>query len=310
MTTILQLCPIYPAAQARLDAGYDVIAATLEVIDAAWLAEHAATIEGVVTGGHLGVPAALMTALPQLKVIGINGVGYDKVDLDLARSRGVRVANTPDVLTDDVADLAIGLTLSLLRQLPQGDVHVRAGKWPAGEVALARKLTGKRIGIFGLGRIGRAVAKRFSGFTDVIAYTDVAPQDGPYTYYPNPVALAAACDVLVVCAASSASTRKVIGAEVFAALGPNGVVVNVARGAIVDEAALIVALQSGGLGGAALDVFEDEPRVPDSLRAMANVVLTPHIASATHETRQAMGDLMLDNIDAYFAGKPMPTTVA
>ncbi len=310
MTTILQLCPIYPAAQARLDAGYDVIAATLEVIDAAWLAEHAATIEGVVTGGHLGVPAALMTALPQLKVIGINGVGYDKVDLDLARSRGVRVANTPDVLTDDVADLAIGLTLSLLRQLPQGDAHVRAGKWPAGEVALARKLTGKRIGIFGLGRIGRAVAKRFSGFTDVIAYTDVAPQDGPYTYYPNPVALAAACDVLVVCAASSASTRKVIGAEVFAALGPNGVVVNVARGAIVDEAALIVALQSGGLGGAALDVFEDEPRVPDSLRAMANVVLTPHIASATHETRQAMGDLMLDNIDAYFAGKPMPTTVA
>ena len=310
MTTILQLCPIYPAAQARLDAGYDVIAATLEVIDAAWLAEHAATIEGVVTGGHLGVPAALMTALPQLKVIGINGVGYDKVDLDLARSRGVRVANTPDVLTDDVADLAIGLTLSLLRQLPQGDAHVRAGKWPAGEVALARKLTGKRIGIFGLGRIGRAVAKRFSGFTDVIAYTDVAPQDGPYTYYPNPVALAAACDVLVVCAASSASTRKVIGAEVFVALGPNGVVVNVARGAIVDEAALIVALQSGGLGGAALDVFEDEPRVPDSLRAMANVVLTPHIASATHETRQAMGDLMLDNIDAYFAGKPMPTTVA
>ena len=310
MTTILQLCPIYPAAQARLDAGYDVIAATLEVIDAAWLAEHAATIEGVVTGGHLGVPAALMTALPQLKVIGINGVGYDKVDLDLARSRGVRVANTPDVLTDDVADLAIGLTLSLLRQLPQGDAHVRAGKWPAGEVALARKLTGKRIGIFGLGRIGRAVAKRFSGFTDVIAYTDVAPQDGPYTYYPNPVALAAACDVLVVCTASSASTRKVIGAEVFAALGPNGVVVNVARGAIVDEAALIVALQSGGLGGAALDVFEDEPRVPDSLRAMANVVLTPHIASATHETRQAMGDLMLDNIDAYFAGKPMPTTVA
>ena len=310
MTTILQLCPIYPAAQARLDAGYDVIAATLEVIDAAWLAEHAATIEGVVTGGHLGVPAALMTALPQLKVIGINGVGYDKVDLDLARSRGVRVANTPDVLTDDVADLAIGLTLSLLRQLPQGDAHVRAGKWPAGEVALARKLTGKRIGIFGLGRIGRAVAKRFSGFTDVIAYTDVAPQDGPYTYYPNPVALAAACDVLVVCAASSASTRKVIGAEVFAALGPNGVVVNVARGAIVDEAALIVALQSGGLGGAALDVFEDEPRVPDSLRAMANVVLTPHIASATHETRPAMGDLMLDNIDAYFAGKPMPTTVA
>ena len=310
MTTILQLCPIYPAAQARLDAGYDVIAATLEVIDAAWLAEHAATIEGVVTGGHLGVPAALMTALPQLKVIGINGVGYDKVDLDLARSRGVRVANTPDVLTDDVADLAIGLTLSLLRQLPQGDAHVRAGKWPAGEVALARKLTGKRIGIFGLGRIGRAVAKRFSGFTDVIAYTDVAPQDGPYTYYPNPVALAAACDVLVVCAASSASTRKVIGAEVFAALGPNGVVVNVARGAIVDEAALIVALQSGGLGGAALDVFEDEPRVPDSLRAMANVVLTPHIASATHETRQAMGDLMLDNIDAYFAGKPMPITVA
>jgi len=310
VTTLLQLCSVYPAAQARLDAGYRIIATTLEAIDEAWLAAHAATIDGVVTGGHLGVPAALMKALPNLKVIGINGVGYDKVDLDLARSRGVRVANTPDVLTDDVADLAVGLTLALLRQLPQADAHVRAGKWLAGDVALARKLTGKRIGIFGLGRIGRAVAKRFGGFTDAIAYTDVAPQNVPFAYYPDAVALAGACDVLVICAASSASTRKIIDAEVFTALGATGVLINVARGAIVDEAALVAALQNGTLGGAALDVFEDEPRVPDSLRAMDNVVLTPHIASATHETRQAMGDLMMDNIDACFAGRPMPTTVA
>jgi len=310
MPTVLQLSLLYPKAQTRLEAGYSIVSARLAEIDDAWLAAHAARIDAVVTGGHLGVPSALMTALPKLKVIGINGVGYDKIDLDLARSRGIRVANTPDVLTDDVADLAVGLTLSLLRRLPQAHAHVVAGKWPGGELPLARKLSGKRVGIFGLGRIGRAVARRFSGFTDAIAYSDVTRQDVPYAYHADPVALAAASDVLVVCAASSGSTRRLIGAAVFAALGPEGVVVNVARGAIVDEQALVAALRDGKLGGAALDVFEDEPNVPAELRAMDKVVLTPHIASGTHETRQAMGELMLDNMDAYFAGRPMPTTVA
>ncbi len=310
MPTLLQLTAIHPDAQTRLDANYAVLHAELPAVDTAWLTGHAAQVEGIVTGGHLGVPSALMTALPNLKVIGINGVGYDKVDLDLARSRGVRVANTPDVLTDDVADLAVGLTLSLLRRLPHAREHVRAGKWSAGEMPLATKLTGKRIGLFGLGRIGRAAAKRFAGFTDMIGYTDVVRHDVSFAYYPDAVALAAASDVFVICAAASASTRRIIGPAVLEALGPKGVLVNVARGSLVDEAALVAALQDGTIAGAALDVFEDEPNVPAALLAMEHVVTTPHIASATHETRRAMGELMLDNLDAFFAGQAMPTTVA
>jgi len=309
MPTLLQLTPIHPDAQARLNAGYQLIKAELASIDAHWLAEHAEKIDGIVTGGHLGVPSSLMTALPNLKIIGINGVGFDKIDLDLARSRGVRVVNTPDVLTDDVADLAVGLTIALLRRLPQGHAHVLAGKWASAEMPLASKVSGKRIGIVGLGRIGRAVAKRFAGFTDKIAYTDIVRHEVAYRYHPDAVSLAGASDVLVICAAASASTRRIIGAAVFDALGPSGALVNVARGSIVDEPALVAALQEGRLGGAALDVFEDEPNVPAALLTMANVVVTPHVASATHETRRAMGDLMIDNFDAFFAGKPLPTAV-
>ena len=310
MPRLLQLSPLHQAAQARLGAGYDLVSVELPSIDGAWLAQHATGIEGIVTGGHLGVPATLMTALPNLRVIGINGVGFDKIDLDLARARGVRVANTPDVLTEDVADLAIGLTIALLRRLPQADAHVRAGRWPGGEMKLATKVSGKRIGIFGLGRIGRAVARRFAGFTDAIAYTDVVRHDVPFAYVPDPVALAGGSDVFVICAAASASTRRIIGRPVFDALGPSGALVNVARGSIVDEPALVAALQDGRLGGAALDVFEDEPNVPSALLGMGNVVLTPHVASGTNETRRAMGDLMIDNLDAFFAGRTMPTPVA
>ena len=310
MPTVLQIASLYPDAQARLDRDYQVIRADLPSIDEAWLRQHAAGVEAVVTGGHLGIPAALMGALPNLKVVGINGVGYDKVDLELARSRKVRVSNTPDVLTEDVADLAVGLTLSLLRRLPHAHAHVLGGHWGKTEMALARKLSGKRVGIFGMGRIGRAAARRFAGFTDNIGYTDAAQQDVPYAWHADGPALARASDVFVICAAASAATRRIVGDAVFDALGPLGVLVNVARGSIVDEPALVRALQDGRLGGAALDVFEDEPRVPEALLGMDNVVLTPHIASGTHETRRAMGDLMLDNLDACFAGRPMPTTVA
>ncbi len=309
MPTLLQVTSIHPEAQARLTGSYELIHAELRSIDSDWLARNAKRVEGVVTGGHLGVPSPLMSALPNLKVIGINGVGFDKVDLDLARSRGVRVANTPDVLTDDVADLGVGLTIALLRRLPQSDEYLRARRWPSGDMPLATKVSGKRIGIFGLGRIGRAVARRFAGFTDCIGYTDIVKHDVPFAYYPDVTALAAASDVLVICAAASASTRRVISTAVLDALGPSGVLVNVARGSIVDEPALVNALQAGHLGGAALDVFEDEPNVPAALLTMHNVVLTPHIASATNETRRAMGDLVIDNFDAFFAGKPMPTPV-
>jgi hydroxypyruvate reductase len=189
MPTLLQLTAIHPDAQSRLAASYDLLPVALRSIDDAWLAQNAAKVDGIITGGHLGVPSALLGALPNLKVIGINGVGYDKVDLELARSRGVRVANTPDVLTDDVADLAIGLTIALLRRLPSAQAFVRAGNWPKGEMPLATKVSGKRIGIFGLGRIGLAVAKRFGGFTDAIGYTDVERRDVPFAYHPDPLSL-------------------------------------------------------------------------------------------------------------------------
>ena len=309
MPTLLQIAKLHPHAQERLERDYTIVSATVPEIDHAWLAQHASGIEGVVTGGHLGIPSALVEGLPDLRIIGINGVGYDKVDLELAKTRGLRVSNTPDVLTEDVADLAVGLTLSLLRRLPHAHGHVTAGKWPQGEMPLARKLSGKRIGIFGLGRIGRAVAKRFAGFTDHISYTDVTEHDKSFPYYPDAAAMAREVDILVVCAAASASTRKLIGREVFEALGPDGFLVNIARGSIVDEPALVEALQHGVIAGAALDVFEDEPHVPAAMFDMDNVVITPHVASATHETRRAMGDLMIDNLDAFFAGRALPTPV-
>ena len=214
------------------------------------------------------------------------------------------------MLTEDVADLAVGLTLSVLRRLPHAHVHVRAGKWGSAEMPLATKLSGKRIGIFGLGRIGRAMAKRFGGFTDKIAYTDVVEHgDVAFTYYKDAVELARNCDVFVICAAASASTRKVIGSAVFDALGPKGYLVNIARGSIVDEPALVAALQDKRIAGAALDVFEDEPRVPEALLHMDHVVTTPHVASGTHETRVSMGELVLANLDAFFEGREMPTAL-
>jgi hydroxypyruvate reductase len=309
MPKLLQIAPIRPDAQARLAASYDLMQAELAAIDADWLAKHAAEVNGVVTGGHLGIPSALMVALPTLKVIGINGVGFDKIDLELARSRGVRVANTPDVLTDDVADLASGSRSRCCAACRTRTLTCARANGLRGETPLATKVSGKRIGIFGLGRIGRATAKRFAGFTDRIAYTDIVQDDVSFAYYPDVVALAADSDVLVICAAASPGTRRAIGTAVFDALGPSGVLVNVARGSIVDEPALVAALQRARLGGAALDVFEDEPNVPAALLAMDNVVLTPHIASGTNETRRAMGDLMIDNLDAFFAGQPMPAQV-
>ena len=309
MPTLLQLSSLHPDAQARLEAEFTVLQETLPGVDEAWLAAHAAEVDGVVTGGQTGLPPALMRALPKLKVIAINGVGYDKVDLGLARSLGIHVSNTPDVLTDDVADLAVGLALALLRRLPHGHAHVRSGKWKQGDMPLARRLSAKRVGIFGLGRIGRAAAKRFAGFTDALGYTDVAPQDAPYTFHPDLVSLAAASDILVVCAAASEATRRIVGRAVLDALGPEGYLVNVARGSMVDEAALVEALRDGRIAGAALDVFDDEPNVPAELLTMEHVITTPHIASATHETRQAMGELVLANLRACFAGEEMPTAL-
>ena len=306
----LQLCPFSPALEAALRERFEVIRwfELDEAGKAAWLSANAASARAVVTGGHVGCPSALMLALPSLGIVAINGVGFDKVDLHLARSRGVGVTATPGVLTDDVADLAVGLIIALLRQIPAGEAHVRSGAWPTGERPLARKVSGRRFGILGLGHIGSAIARRLEPFGPV-AYTSRQAKAAPYDFHPDVISLARASEVLVVACAANESTRRLVDAGVLDALGPEGWLVNVSRGSVVDEAALIAALAEGRLAGAALDVFEAEPKVPEALRLSPKVVLTPHIASATVETRVAMADLVLNNLDAFLTGEALPTPV-
>ncbi len=278
----------------------------------AFLAEVGPRIRGVATRGDLGAGGALIAALPALEVIAINGVGFDAVDLDAARARGIAVSNTPDVLTDDVADLAVAMMLAQMRAVVAADAWARSGAWAReGGFALQRRATGRRAGILGLGRIGMAVARRLVGFGMPIAYSSTAPKDAPadWRFEPDPVALARDSDVLFVTLAASAATRGIVGREVIAALGPEGLLVNVSRAANVDEAALLDALESGALGAAALDVFEGEPAFDPRFAALGNVLLQPHQGSATVETRKAMGALVLGNLKAHFEGRPLLTPV-
>jgi hydroxypyruvate reductase len=256
----------------------------------------------------------LITQMPALQIISVMGVGYDGVDVAAAKARGAVVTHTPDVLNDDVADLAIGLMLSAARQLPAADRWVRSGDWAAkGAMPLARKMSGARLGVLGMGRIGQAIAQRAQAFGMSVAYhTRTARPELAYRYVPTLVQLAAESDFLVIITPGGAGTRKIVNAEVLAALGKGrgeGILVNVARGSVVDEAALIDALQRGVIAGAGLDVFENEPQVPEALRAMPHVVLAPHVGSATDATRAAMADLATANLEAHFAGQPVKTPV-
>lgn len=274
-------------------------------------AKVAPTIRAATGGGESQVPRALMDKLPALEMVSIMGVGYDKVDVPAALERGIPVTHTPDVLNDEVADLALALMLSVARRLPQADRYVRDGSWSRlGPMPLATKMSGKRVGIVGLGRIGKAIAARAQGFGMRIAYTGRTQQAGvPFRYFPSATALAAECDFLVVITPGGEGTRHLVNREVLQALGPKGFLINVARGSVVDELALVEALQQGTIAGAGLDVFDREPYVPGPLAAFDNVVLTPHMASATRETRQAMADLALANLQAHFAGKPLLSPV-
>lgn len=280
--------------------------------DPATLSAQVREARALTSFGTVGASAAMMDALPKLEIIALCSVGYDKVDIDHARARGIRVTNTPDVLTDDTADLAVGLLYATLRNIATNDRFVRAGRWAAGEKPpLARKLTGRRIGILGLGRIGRAIAQRLEPVAGEILYHGRhAVADAPYTYVADRIDFARACDVVIVATAGGAGTEKLVDAAMLDALGADGVIVNIARGSIVDEDALVAALAGKRIAGAGLDVFADEPHVPAALLAMDHVVLQPHQGSATQETRAAMADLVLANLDAHFAGRALPTPVA
>lgn len=278
------------------------------------LAAVAPQIRGIAASGDSKVSAELIAQLPALELISVMGVGYDGIDVAAAKARGVTVTHTPDVLNDDVADLALALMLACARQIPLADRHVREGRWLQGNLPLGRKLSGARLGLVGMGRIGQAIAKRAAAFDMPIAYTTRTPRpEVPWRHVASVEALAEQSDYLVLIVPGGAATRHLVNAPVLAALGRSspakGVLVNVARGSVVDEAALVQALADGVIAGAGLDVFEDEPRVPAALAAMPNVVLSPHIGSATQATRQAMADLAFGNLQAHFAGRACLTPV-
>lgn len=279
---------------------------------AAWLAEHGPEIRGISTRGELGANAAMIAACPNLEIISVYGVGFDAVDLAACKSRGIRVTNTPDVLTSDVADFGIAMMLAHARGIIGGEAWVRSGNWASkGNFPLTRRVHKKRAAVLGLGRIGFEVARRLAAFDMEISYSDVAAKDyaPDWRFVADPVELARDADYLFVTLAASAATRHIVGKDVIEAVGPEGMIVNISRAANIDEEALIAALASGALGFAALDVFEGEPRLDPRFLELPNIMLQPHQASGTVETRKDMGKLMRDNLAAHFAGRPLLTPV-
>jgi len=282
----------------------------LDDMDEVGLAAIAPAIRGIACRGETKITRDVITRFPALQIISVFGVGYDGVDVDAARERGIAVTHTPDVLTDDVADLAMGLLLASARQIVRADAFTRSGAWSKGPYALSTKVSGAKLGIVGLGRIGRAIARRAAAFGMTIAYHNRKPQpDVSYRYVPELKTLAAEVDFLVLAMPGGAGTSALINTEVLQALGAQGFLINVARGSVVDQEALIQALQEGSIAGAGLDVFANEPQIPEALAALDNVVLTPHIASGTMATRVAMADLAFDNLNACLSGKPLLTPV-
>jgi len=273
------------------------------------LAENADRIRALVQGGQTVTPSTLLDALPKLEIISVFGVGYDGVPVAYCRERGIKVTNTPDVLTEDVADVALGLILMTGRGFVRLNRFLQAGEWEKRPPELMTKLGGKKVGVLGLGRIGKAIAERVAAMGMQIAYTGRKPQDVPYEFIADLKSLAAAVDFLVVACPGGEATKNIVNGDVLDALGKKGTLINIARGSIVDEPALVRALQSGTIKGAGLDVFADEPHIPHELLGMDNVVLLPHVGSATAETRKAMGDLCKANLDAYFAGKKVLTLI-
>jgi lactate dehydrogenase-like 2-hydroxyacid dehydrogenase len=276
----------------------------------AFLKQHAPNVRGLATFGPLPVDGKLMDALPKLEIISNFGVGVDAINLADAKQRNIIVTNTPDVLNECVADTALALILNTLRKLPQSENYLRAGNWASrGPYPLTTSLGGKVLGVLGLGRIGEAIARRAMACGMQIRYHNRNKKDLPYPYDPDPVALAKNSDVLMVVTPGGSETAKLVNEKVLQALGPEGYLVNIARGSVVDEPVLLRYLQEKKIAVAGLDVFADEPRVPPDFFTLDNAVLFPHVASATAETRKAMGDLQIENLRRHFAGKQVLTRV-
>ena len=297
-------------ADGELASRYEILQYWKATDKAAFLREHAAGIEAVATTANLGCSTEIIAALPKLRAICTWGVGYDKIDLDSAAARKIQVSTTPDVLNDCVADIAWGLLLACARNIGWGDRFVRANHWEnkTGTLPLGARVSGKKLGIVGLGRIGEAIARRGLGFDMQVSYHNrKARSDVPYTYQASLLELARESDFLVLATVGGPSTKHLVNTEIMQALGPNGRLINIARGSVIDESAMVRMLASGELGGAGLDVFENEPKVPDQLKQLDNVVLMPHVASATHETRRAMTDCVLENLQSFFANGKLVT---
>ena len=304
---ILQTGKLLDTCEAALASRYTVHKLHEQPDPAAWLKANGSRIRAIAGGS---VDAKLLAQLPNLEIIANFGVGYDNIDVKAAKAANVRVTNTPDVLNDAVAELAIGLMIALGRRIVVADKFVRAGKWPSTNFGFSSEMTGKTIGILGLGRIGKEIAARAQALKMRVVYYGRHRQPSvPHIFYDNLVDMARDSDWLVIIAPGGKSTEGIVSREVLEALGPEGRLVNVARGTLIDQPAMVELLSNGGLGGAALDVFDGEPEVPAELMGLDNVVLSPHHASATRQTRDAMGALLVANLDAHFAGEPLPSQV-
>ncbi|MEK1904555.1 MAG: 2-hydroxyacid dehydrogenase [Pseudomonas sp.] len=297
---IVHVGPLTERFNQRLLQGRDVVQLWQQADALGYLAEHGARFDVLVTSARFGCSAALLECLPNLRAICSFGVGHDAIAVEVARQRGIAISTTPDVLNDCVADLAMGLVIDTARQLPAADRFVREGRWLAGHYPLTRKVSGKRLGIVGLGRIGKDIARRAEGFAMPVRYHNRrADPSSHYGYEADLQALARWADFLVLACPGGAATHHLIDAAVLEALGPQGILINISRGSVVDQSALVAALLAGTLGGAGLDVFEAEPRVPEALFSLPNVVLLPHVGSGTEETRLQMEELVLANLQAF-----------
>ena len=310
MTRLLLIGTITERMREALDGDFEISVLNEQDDRDAWLSQHGKDIPAVLTNGHDGVPEDVAAALTGLRVVSSFGVGYDAIDADALAGRGVLISHTPDVLNDEVAVTAILLWLACYRRLVDADAHARSGEWETSPFALTRSPMDRRVGILGLGRIGETIAGMLAPFRAEIHYHSRHRKDVPYTYHDTPEALAQAVEVLIVITPGGDETRHLVDADVLRALGPDGCLVNVSRGSVVDEDALIEALGAGTLGMAGLDVFEDEPRIPGALKRLSDrVVVTPHVGSATKQTRAAMGDLVVRNLRRWLRDGTVETPV-